>query len=118
MLGSVPAQSQYMVYASLLQRFAVLFKILPGKTNAGDMGDGVNGELLLYERSDLDGFSCPGTACAVGAAYKIGMQFRRLPQKVKNVVEFLFLFRRKYLEGETCSVCHNMDSFLFFLFVT
>ena len=75
MLGPVPAKRQHMVYACSFERLTVFLKIRFGEADAGDVGDRVDPEFLLDEGGDLDGLSRTGAACAVGTAYKIGMQF-------------------------------------------
>ena len=99
--------------SGFLQRFTVPVQIFFRETNAGNVGDGVNLQLLSDIRSDLYRLTRPGTARAVGTADKIRTQPGQLLQNGIHIVEFIVFLGREYLEGETgfvfcrCrSLCH------------
>lgn len=109
----VSAQRKHVVYPGFLQRLTVPVQIFFRETNAGNVGDGINLQLLPDIRCDLYRLTRPGTARAVGTADKIRTQLSQLLQNGIYIVEFIVFLGREYLEGETCfvfccrrSLCH------------
>ncbi len=107
----VSAESKYMIHAGFLQSSAVFVQIFLRKADAGDMGDGINVQLLLDVGSDLYCLTGSGAAGAVGAADKVRMQSGQLLQERIYILEFFIFLRREHFEGESRfvlggSMCH------------